>query len=668
MEEQYLALKAWQKANRSGDYTSWGRSAIEPHDQDEYPEAIDVLIDAARDALEWLALNRCKTGLAWIERLISSDVPLLRRLAVHAVTEHSAMNADDRINWLLGRISLTDYTCHHEIYRLLALQYPHTIMDVRKAVIHSVLAYTWPEEEAEKKETREARHQFDWLNWLHKAAPECALVQNALDPIRAQYPEFQMGNYPDFTHWMEAGQKQPSNVWSTEQLLSKRPAEWIPELLALDQDALVSAICDATKQKIDWGIEFANGLVAANEWNSNLWAGLLRAWSATDLEQGDLQAVLGIIENDRLFPNFQHDIASLLQSLIKHRENQNTSKFLSRTDHIARNLWLHLDHSEQSEEKQDWLRVAINHPAGILAEYWLSSISIWRKTQDSRPKALDSEYRCVLNQIVSQQSLTGTLGKSVLASQFAFFLSVDDEWALDKLRPLFDETDHVTDFQSAWDGFLVWGRLSSAVAETMEDSFYNAIKRLDTDLPGRKNRFIEYFTAVLCLYAEDRINVGIPYLFEYADVKTREIFASSIRRQLHKMSESQQKEWWDRWLKQYWKNRFQSVPLPLEDGEIETMLAWLPHLTSVFSEAVEVAIQMPNAQLQNSLFVYELIKSNLIKTFPTESAILVIYLGGLDTQPHFWHNGAELFDELINSDIDSALIQKLKELKAKLGL
>ncbi len=141
-----------------------------------------------------------------------------------------------------------------------------------------------------------------------------------------------------------------------------------------------------------------------------------------------------------------------------------------------------------------------------------------------------------------------------------------------------------------------------------------------------------------------------------------------IRRQLHRNSESQQKEWWDRWLKKYWNNRLQNVPLPLEDGEIETMLAWLPHLTSVFSEAVEIAILMPNAQLQNSLFVYELIKSDLINTFPTESAKLVIYLGDLDTQLHFWHNGAELFDELINSDIDLALIQKLKELKARLGL
>ena len=49
LEDQYVTLCNWQKADRNWDPTSDSRSAIEPHEQDRYPQAIDVLIDAARD-------------------------------------------------------------------------------------------------------------------------------------------------------------------------------------------------------------------------------------------------------------------------------------------------------------------------------------------------------------------------------------------------------------------------------------------------------------------------------------------------------------------------------------------------------------------------------------------------------------------------------------------
>ena len=82
-EDQHLKLCAWQAAGSEWDPTSYGRSAIEPHKQDEFPGTVDVLIDAARDCLEWLADNDMRAAARWCDQLAGSDVPLLRRLAVH---------------------------------------------------------------------------------------------------------------------------------------------------------------------------------------------------------------------------------------------------------------------------------------------------------------------------------------------------------------------------------------------------------------------------------------------------------------------------------------------------------------------------------------------------------------------------------------------------------
>ena len=52
LRRQFSERGVWTENNRHWDVASWGRSAIEPHEQDEHPEPIDVLIDAARDCLD----------------------------------------------------------------------------------------------------------------------------------------------------------------------------------------------------------------------------------------------------------------------------------------------------------------------------------------------------------------------------------------------------------------------------------------------------------------------------------------------------------------------------------------------------------------------------------------------------------------------------------------
>ena len=66
LREQHLTLCVWQQATRESDSTSFRRSAIEPHEQDEHPEAVDILVDAARDCLEWLAGQSSKYSYALV--------------------------------------------------------------------------------------------------------------------------------------------------------------------------------------------------------------------------------------------------------------------------------------------------------------------------------------------------------------------------------------------------------------------------------------------------------------------------------------------------------------------------------------------------------------------------------------------------------------------------
>lgn len=677
LEEQHFTLRAWQKASSEWDSPSWRRSAIEPHEQDKYPEAIDILIDAARDSLDWLAVNQEEVAARWCVKIAESEVPLLRRLAVHTLSVRTDLMADEKIEWLLEHIDLHDLSAHHEVFRAVQLAYPEASSGHRVKVMDAVLAYRWPDEKDSEKERRAARHRFNWLDWLHRVAPDCELTKQALDDVLEQYPEFKPSEHPDLTHWTTgpswAGPRSP---WTAEELLAKPAVDWLPELLSFqpteflgsDRDGLVLTIAEAVKRRFAWGGDLADALAAAEEWDSDIWSGLIRAWSEMELDEDRHREVLQRLGSADLHSGHASEIADALYVLVKDDGKPYALNLLTQANEIAAALWHNLERGELPEEVDDWVQMAINHPAGILTKFWLGSLSLWRRQRDPVPKAFSDEYRQALSGVVQDLTLPGRLGRSVLVSQFAFLLAADEVWTKENLLPLFEVDEDVADFKAAWDGFLVWGRLNPSVAELLEGAFLQAIQRIESDLVHRRERFIEYYTTMLGYFVTAPLNTWVPDLFYYASKEVWRLFASNVAHHLRGMDEAHQKEWWQRWLKPYWENRLQGVPAALEPGEVEHMLDWLPHLTAIFPEAVNLAIRMPKTPLQHCSVIYELRKSELSQQYPEAVAQLLIHLGESESPGYMWDEGRELVDKLLQTDLSPKLEEGLNELIAKLGL
>lgn len=140
LEKQYEFYNTWGRATRSIEPVSQSRSAIEPHEQDEQRgrDKNDVLIGAARDCLEWLAWNKPTVAARLCNRLVASDVPLLRRLAVHTLTQRTDLTPDDKIRWLLENVDVNEYAIHHEIYRSVGHAYSDASTDCRMALIERI--------------------------------------------------------------------------------------------------------------------------------------------------------------------------------------------------------------------------------------------------------------------------------------------------------------------------------------------------------------------------------------------------------------------------------------------------------------------------------------------------------------------------------------------------
>ena len=304
-EDRHRTLCMWQQPDE-GDYID--RSAIEPHHQNEMiVEDIDILTDAARDSLEWLALNQAASAALWCDLLISSDIPRLRRLAVHTLSVRSDLTADAKIDWLLTHIGLYDLNAHHETFRAVKQTYPNAILKQREKLIEAVLAYRWLGEDTSKRKEYTAYKHFKWLSWLHDAERDCPLAKTKLDEIWKKYPKFKKSEHPDFIFWPKS--VETKSPWSVGELLAKPADEWLEELLSfhsndpLDEHLLQSAVGDAAKQEFKWGLDLAESLVSRENWETNLWTALIQTWSGTELDENQVRTVIHHLENANLYQN-----------------------------------------------------------------------------------------------------------------------------------------------------------------------------------------------------------------------------------------------------------------------------------------------------------------------------------------------------------------------------
>lgn len=671
-ESIHTELASWSRTYGDWDSMTYRRSAIEPHEQDHYAEAVDVLIDAARDALDWL---RDKTPLqldAWIEQFTASRPPLLRRLAVHSMASHPTKSADERIVWALQRIGLDSTAEHHEIHRLVAINYPAATDTARRTLIDAIAARHFSGTADRPSEIRALRFQFDWLSWLLAAKPDCTLAEAALTPIREQFPQWITSEHPDLTHWTgSAGWVGSESPWSPEQLISQPPHGQLEALLEFkgtsfdgpDREGLLSAIRDATKTSPQWGFGLAAELEARTLWSSDLWSAVLQGLQDADLNDDQWRQLIGIVSRDPLQIAHARDIADILFGLVKGNGKPAAAQHLTQANEAAERLWSALPPDNDANSVDDWPNRSINRSAGVLIEYWIAALSLTLKDEVSDRKSLPTYYRERFTTLLQDTSSKGAYARVLLAGQVSFLFRLDEEWTHEHIIPLFQDADQRV-FAQAWQGFLVWGRLYPALADALLPAFMGAIRRSQTDLPDHSSRLVEFYVSLCAFHTDDPFQELLPNFFQHATMRDRVAFASHIELILRQIESQAINKLWNGWLSHYWSERLQGVLGQLAPQECKKMLGWLTHLGDNFPAAVSLAIQMPLSATDQGHILFDLRESDLVSRFPEASASLLIYLAAA-LPSHHADDLTQVADRLNN--LAPPLDHQLREALARAG-
>ena len=664
----------WLGGSREWDPLSDRRRAIESEQGDSWqPEIHNVLIDVVRDCIGWLAETRPSVTAQWCEQLAGSDAPILRRLAIHCVTQRDDLDPDQKVDCLLQHSNLSDWSARHELFHAVPNMYAAAGAERRQAVIAAIIPSRWPS--AGEDHDYQIASYFSWLEQIHEAAPDCGMAEQALAELRRQYPNFAWRADTGFGHRpkVRLGLQSP---WEPQELLSTPPREWLTKLLSFqqtdpigpDRRGLLEAVQRATTQNFDWGLELADALLRKTEWSSDLWDSILNSWAATELNMRQFETILRTLGRRKLHVTQARRISRILNAAARTVELWRDSKVTRQADGIASHLWNALTEEGIPNHCDDWWNRAINHPAGILAEFWISRMSNWLK-EDTDPRVTRKKYRARFSKIVQDQTAVGALGRSVIAHHISSIVDADESWVRNNLLPLFLRNSNKRDYQAVWDGFLN-GTIDPPVAELLREAFLDAVTPINDELAceSRRRRFIERYTWMLWFVVHDPVVKWIPKLFNCLTADELVRFAQQVHGYLAGMNDAPQANFWSRWLKRYWCNRVQGVPVALQPREIWEMVRWLPSLRRVFSEAVDVAILMPKIMEPdpgNDITV-RLFESDLNETCPEDVARLLVYLDGCDNY-RGWHRGKELVDKLLRFGLPPELKNGLEELVARRG-
>lgn len=619
---------------------SFGRSAIEPHEQDRHPEGIDPLIDLAREALEAMLRHHHELSESWLHSWATSEIPLLRRLGIHGWAERQDVTPDDKIDWLISSDSIFDQWVRHEAMRLLALALPGASETAVARVVNLVAdGPTWDidpldEEGAEMRE----RAVYEWLAWISRHAPESPAARQSFDDIESAHPEWTPSDHPDLLSWIRMGyiappEEGPPYLLGAQELcdmIQRDPAElfdWLsafpisptPERRRTLRGTALHALREAIKACPEGGVALLDYII-----NGNL------------QEQNPLaEAAAGAVLNawyDAAPDTFPHEeIAELLPRIWATGSSD----------------WEEVPDSQQTPQS-DWLSLARGHWAALSMMVALRIAQHEYHAARGEEAELADYLRALFETVLADDTEYANLAQETLAAGAAPLFQFDSAWCKENVLPLLDPTIDLDQAIRCWHAFLPGGKISAELLNAgLIKSYISMTAHLD-----RINwmHFCRDWATIALYFVEGPKEAKwIGKFTARVDLERRIQWMNSVREALSDLGSSNGAANWDTWMRTYWEGRLRSIPKRLTPDESSALAGWTPHLQDRFPEAVALACRNTTPLTSDShLMVANLtgrhpqrdISETMAGIYPEATAQLLIHMmsGTQRLSDHFLHS------------------------------
>lgn len=573
---------------------SISRSAIEPHEQDNFRTSFDMLIDAARDSVEHAIVHDPQIADRYIQAWSESTDAIFRRLALHGWRIRKDKTPTEKLSWLREREWMWDTLLRHEVFLL----FEETVPAASETEARLLVAA------AEKGPPRNSEDEISYyesynlLAWLARIAPGRTLVTEAFDVFQQAHPEFAPRLHPDLNSYITSGVVEDALPLSPDELHDAVSQDPVKALTLLREyrsktHALTGPMWHGALQSLQSciaahpadGVALAKVLLAEDD-DFRKW--IILGWTSASLDDDLVEKALGIIEGwDK---EVVRNVTCAMLSERSGAENSTPWRRYPRARRLATQLWPTLETTGSISGGDDLLMEAINHPAGKLAQFWTNVVQWEWSTHEDSWEGLPDTLAEQLDPLVNGTDRNGLLACTVLASLARFFYAADSQWCIDHLLPLFQwEHDHAT-AKAVWNGFLHGGQPSAGLLDAgLLDSYIEASRNSD-ELGTTLERRLAMHLAYIALFSSADPGFWLPRFVSAAPEQLRTSWADQVAIRLTDLSPKESALQWTRWIKAYWSGRNQSIPLPLSSEEASSTACWVLGLPTVRSDAIELVL------------------------------------------------------------------------------
>lgn len=648
--QELLRLTGQEHGDRDG-LSSW-RQAIEVHEQDRYTRRpIDVLIDAARDLVEWMLEHRPDEAARLRADWAQTDIPTLRRLAIHAMGIDPGRSGDEKLTWLLERGWLYSLSFKHEVFHLIKVAYPNCEESTRDDFLNAVLQGPG-QGGLESREADEVYAICELIEWITRADPGCTKAADAFHKAKEYCPGFVAEESPEFTLHVQASWSEENSPVSVTELLAKHPSEILDYLVTFQGDdfrgptrrALLAKFSQAVAESFDWGIRLAMELKDKNSWKKDLWRSILWGWIAAKLTEDQFTQVLCFIGESNLVQSLGYYMEILLLEKARSTDLESCYLWLPCSERFARQLWaatVKQSETNQREENEsgasdDWTFVALNNPGGKTVWSLIHMLSARRREAGDDWGGIPDYYKHFLHQVLIDKSLPAQLGRVFLAWNIPFLMEVDADWTRSSVLPLLDWSKDQTKAEQAWHGFLGMARLPRPLFRELLPLYQGTFSHASARLGRFKDDFLRQIAESCFIDSFDPLQEEwVPNFLSNLDENDRARWAWWVGRFLESSAWRMKERLWQQWISPYWHNRNLGKPAPLSDSEKEEMLKWALELDSLFPDAVQKMLETSVPVIRNQLIYRTFHEKGVTSQFPDQASQLVISILRKTVPPFF---------------------------------
>lgn len=557
---------------------------------------LSVLVDVASETLGWLERNRPEGALAAIQVWAASESVTLKRVALAGVAATAHWTSNDKVAWLLRHNFIYFRGLATEILEVLESAFAQSSPEHRALVVERVLSGpTWASDRVDRDGTT-----YRYLLRLHDFAGEDPQLDRELQALEARHPHLRR---KDTTQESPPSSQPPWErlPFSAESLSAQQPEACLAELNAAMVDpegnspAVLMVVEQAVQDHVDWGIQLALALCEWGTSKTDLWRPILTGWRRANLNPTQWETILAFLSgNEAVLSHVSGEATELLSGLLSREDTGIEPHLLPMAIDLVPKVWAALQSRPASRsEATEWLTVAINDPAGNLALFAVRSLSKERKVAGDAWVGVSSNWRGLLEMLISGDTWSVSMARVVIASQLAFFLAIDAQWAIAWILPLFDWGADPLRAQQAWHGYLVWGRSSDELLQNFLPYFVQTFAHV-TELGKFRDKFCEELAAIAIFSEIDPLtNRWLTEFLRTVDEDSRVGWAASVAGALQEAPEGRRARCWNTWMKTYWRQRLEGRPFRLSREESGAMVAWLLHIGEGFQEGVRFLIEGP---------------------------------------------------------------------------